>query len=329
MQPLLYEVNNANAIEALAEAHLLYFHRVEATPVTLKLVALARQMRIPIIFDTDDLTWDPQIESYCFLRQHWPGQEVDDFLRAVKRHAQIMAQADYFVVSNPFLAQRVQADFNKKVYLHKNGISTTLQNLSEPFYRARLARGLPAATAPVTIAYFSGWIRAHQEDFEVALEPLRQILRDCPQARLKVVGYLNLDGLFPGYEDRLHFQDFVSWEKLPELVSQVDINLAPLVENPHRRCKSAVKFMEAALVGVPTVASNMEPYQEIQPGQTGFLASTPAEWYDCLLKLVTSPDLRLKMGAAARQQVLSQDTVQVRVAQFKEVIQQIIEDYYG
>jgi hypothetical protein len=73
----------------------------------------------------------------------------------------------------------------------------------------------------------------------------------------------------------------------------------------------------------------MEPYQEIQSGQTGFLASTEAEWYDCLLKLVSSPELRFKMGAAARQQVLSQDTVQVRAAHLKEVIQQIIEDYYG
>ena len=90
-----------------------------------------------------------------------------------------------------------------------------------------------------------------------------------------------------------------------ELV-RFDINLAPLeVGNPFCEAKSELKYFEAALVGVPTVASPTVPFAEaIKHEITGFLASSPEEWYESLKRLVNDPELRRQMGTEAFLDVL-------------------------
>jgi glycosyltransferase involved in cell wall biosynthesis len=240
-----------------------------------------------------------------------------------------MAEADSFILSTPYLARQAGLHFDKKAFVNKNAVSQHAIDLSSPFFKAKQAKPTPILFEPITIVYASGWARAHQEDFGVAVEALRQVLCDRPQAHLKIVGHLELEGQFKGYEERITFQEFVAWENLFETLSQTDINLAPIVANPQRCSKSAVKFLESALVGVPTVASNLEPYQDIIHGETGFLAGSTEEWYRCLLSLIDSPDLRRKMGQAAREQILAQDTVALRAPHLKQIITEIIEDFYG
>lgn len=329
LKPICYQTDDLGLVKTLSQADIIYLYRLEATPLTKQVVKFARQQRIPIIFDTDDLIWDPQIETYCYLRDHWPDNEVDDFLASVARHAKIMAEADYFILSTPYLARQATSHFNKKVFVNKNAVSQQAIDLSTPFFKAKFIQPEPNLFDRTTIVYASGWVRAHQEDFGVVVEALSQVLRDRPQVQLKIVGHLELEGLFNGYQERIRFQKFVAWEDLFEALSQSDINLAPIVPNPQRRSKSAVKFLEAALVGVPTVASNLEPYQDIIPGETGFLANSTEEWYRCLLTLIDSPGLRRKMGRTAREHVLNYDTVERRAPHMKHIISEIIEDFYG
>ena len=313
------------SLEILLTVDLLYIYRAELTPLTKKLVELAHTLRIPVIFDTDDLIWDPQIETYCFLHRHWPAAEVAHFMAGVKRHAELMAMVDYFVVSTAYLADLIKETFTKPVFMNKNVIPPELPALSEPFYQTRLSQEPPQH---VTIGYFSGWQRAHQEDFEVAVEALAQLLATRPQVRLTIVGYLEQDVRLTPFGERVQFKPYTEWSQLPALMSEIEINIAPIVNNPHRRSKSAVKFLEAALVGLPTVASDLEPYQDIKPGATGFLATDTASWYQCLIKLVDSPELRRGMGQAAREQVLAQDTMLARQAHFQQTLTGIIYDYY-
>ena len=79
------------------------------------------------------------------------------------------------------------------------------------------------------------------------------------------------------------------------------MNLAPLeVGNPFCEAKSELKYFEAALAGVPTIASPTGPYRRaIRHGETGFLAETSSEWRDALERLVGNADLRTQIAAAA------------------------------
>jgi glycosyltransferase involved in cell wall biosynthesis len=85
--------------------------------------------------------------------------------------------------------------------------------------------------------------------------------------------------------------------------NQFDIGIAPLLGSAFSRSKSPVKVMEYGAQGVPSVASDVEPYSKyIIHGETGFLAKTDDDWLKYLSLLASDDDLRVKMGAAAREQ---------------------------
>lgn len=99
--------------------------------------------------------------------------------------------------------------------------------------------------------------------------------------------------------------EFVPWQRLPDLLATFDVNLAPLEHgNPFCEAKSELKWVEAAAVGVPTVASPTAPFRSaIRHGETGFLASTTQEWVDALRLLATDPVRRQAVGAAAAEKL--------------------------
>ena len=82
------------------------------------------------------------------------------------------------------------------------------------------------------------------------------------------------DELEPLSERVIHAQK-VSWQELPSLIATADVNLAPLEPTLFNEAKSENKWTEAALVGVPTVASDFGAFASaIEDGRTGLLCST-------------------------------------------------------
>jgi glycosyltransferase involved in cell wall biosynthesis len=299
---------------------LLYLYRAQDTPVVRRAIVAARARGIPLIYDTDDLIWDQRLVEYCNIEQHYSPAEVAGFRAHFRATEALMRQADRFITSTAYLAEALAAHFGKPAYVNANALSQQAVALSAPHYRRRLAR---PAGLPVTLGYFSGWPKAHEEDFAVALPAVLALLDACPQARLRIVGHFDTARLPAALQSQVDLAPFVPWERLPEQIAQVDINLAPVVDNPHRRGKSAVKFLEAALVGVPTVASDLEPYQAIVHGHSGFLAGTTGAWRHALLELVSDHARRAAVGAAAREQVLANDTTAARAPHFAALLHKL------
>jgi hypothetical protein len=63
---------------------------------------------------------------------------------------------------------------------------------------------------------------------------------------------------FTPFVDRLDQRPFVEWTRLPAEISRVDINLIPLVLNPFTEAKSDLKYYEAAVLKIPSVATLTE-----------------------------------------------------------------------
>ena len=79
----------------------------------------------------------------------------------------------------------------------------------------------------------------------------------------------------------------MNWEELPRLIASVDINLAPLEKSVFNEAKSENKWVEAALVKVPTVASKVGAFEKmIQTEVTGILCETRQEWEKALISLI-------------------------------------------
>ncbi len=122
--------------------------------------------------------------------------------------------------------------------------------------------------------------------------------------------------------------DLVEWREDTEIteVQRMDIGIMPLPEEPWARGKSGYKLIQYMACGLPVVASPVGVNSEIvRQGQTGFLATSVAEWESALSTLLTEPDLRERMGATARQRAVEEYSLQVQAprltAMFETVLQ--------
>ncbi|MDG6094355.1 glycosyltransferase [Acetobacter sp. AN02] len=107
-------------------------------------------------------------------------------------------------------------------------------------------------------------------------------------------------------QNQIEWRDVVQLPDLPDEFAHFDISIAPLEsDNVFCEAKSEIKYMEAALAGVPSVVSPTAPYRAaIENGVTGFLAQSEAEWEDALTRLLDDPDLRARMARNAYHDVL-------------------------
>ena len=156
----------------------------------------------------------------------------------------------------------------------------------------------------VVLGYFSG-SHTHKNDFNIIKDVILKLMDEHENVILKIVGVLDLDKSFEIYSERIIRINFVDWRKLPELISSVDINLMPLENNFFCTCKSENKWMEAALVKVPTVASfNDELARVIDNGTDGLLCATNEQWYKTLKSLIMNKYERERIGILARNKVM-------------------------
>jgi hypothetical protein len=91
-----------------------------------------------------------------------------------------------------------------------------------------------------------------------------------------------------------------------------DIALCPLADTAFNRCRTPIKALEAAALGIPVVASDVEPYRGfVVDGVTGFLCRTEADWRARLRELIHDLEARAELGDKARQ-VAADHTIQTR-----------------
>ena len=112
---------------------------------------------------------------------------------------------------------------------------------------------------------------------------------------------------------------------LPTEMARLDINLAPLeVGNPFCEAKSELKFFDAALVNVPTVASPTGPFRRaIDHGRTGILAASADDWYIYVKKLAEDPALREQLGRNAYVATLAAFGPRQRALKFGRAIEHL------
>jgi GT2 family glycosyltransferase/glycosyltransferase involved in cell wall biosynthesis len=96
------------------------------------------------------------------------------------------------------------------------------------------------------------------------------------------------------------YDHFIRWFR--SVTRYFDAAVAPLVDSSFNRCKSDLKFLEYAACGLPVVTSRVVPYVlTVRDGEDGLLADNDEEsWFQAIASLVEQPELRARLGAAAR-----------------------------
>lgn len=154
-------------------------------------------------------------------------------------------------------------------------------------------------SARARLGYFSGSI-THNDDLAMILPVLTALMEEYENLELHLTGELDLPQELEPFRERIKITPFVDWRELPALLASVDINLAPLRESVFNRAKSENKWVEAALVKIPTVASDTGAFQEmVENGRTGILCRNEQEWLEALRALIDQPQYRALIGEAA------------------------------
>jgi glycosyltransferase involved in cell wall biosynthesis len=260
----------------------------------------ARKVAMRVVYDIDDLLFDADLAQHIDGLALMGSHERRQFIAAIARRRQLLLACDLATVSTNPLARSVTA-LGKPSAVIPNALNNE---------QLRIAAGItdapPRRGEVVRIGYFSG-TRTHQRDFAVCEPALLEIMERYPQVRLRVVGYLDLGPQWQRYGDRVERIGYLDPATLLRAVAETDINLAPLeLGNPFCEAKSELKFFEAAIVGVPTIASATEPFAAaIEDGVSGLLVRDVTGWLEALALLIASANRRQAIGQAAKERAVA------------------------
>lgn len=119
--------------------------------------------------------------------------------------------------------------------------------------------------------------------------------------------------------NNMDFKKFMGW--LSKTVDW-DIAVVPLEDSPFNQCKSELKFIELAVLGLPGVYSNMCVYNDVvKDGFNGFLARNEDEWVEKIEKLILDESLRRYIRQNALDKVLSDYKIEDRVEIWDKILQ--------
>lgn len=239
----------------------------------------------PIVMDYDDAVFHRYDLHPSFFVRRLLASKID----------RLMAVSDLVIAGNAYLAARAEAAGARHVE-----IVPTVVDLEA--YR-------PAVARPVSDSGTIGWIGTPSTwtEFLAAMMPLLLDVVGREGGRVMAVGAGRSATSHPLFDN-------LPWSEDTEItqIQAMDIGIMPLTDTPWARGKCGYKLIQYMACGLPVVASPVGVNAEIvEHGVNGFLASSETEWREALASLLCDPVLRQKMGAAGRQKVEKEFSLQV------------------
>lgn len=275
-----------------------------------------KELEKTIIFDTDDLVFDAKFMHATESYQKMNALEKKQYEKGVGEEIIRDPALKYCSTSTTYL-KKILEDYGKKVFLNTNKISLhelkvaeTINSLRENPLNQKCSCGCGCQPKKVRLGYFSGTM-SHNKDFATITPALMKIMEKYPRVELVLVGALETENKLNKFESRIVRIGLAPRDKHYENLSRIDINLIPLVsDDPFTESKSELKYFEAGIVKVPSVAQDNETYRGcIIDGADGFLAKNQEEWIEKLEKLILDKTLRQSMGKKAYEKSLEDYTV--------------------
>lgn len=286
--------NQVECIKYLQLADFVIFYRVPFFESVKALYEEADRLHLKKFYDIDDLIFDTQLyEKYLKQSNMNLNKERKELLNGAKLYRQAILHADVFLASTQAI-KNVYDDLNlhKPSYVIPNGLAKEVLDIRN------LDKKKPISDK-IQIFYGAG-SKTHDADFDLISRPVARILCDFPNVSLYIIGQLELSSIFDNYKKQIHRISRLSAVNYFQEISQYDIALMPLTDNFFNKCKSNIKYIEASILNIPSVASNIYEFsQAIVDGENGFLASTEEEWYEKIKQLIQNPSLRKNMSKKA------------------------------
>jgi glycosyltransferase involved in cell wall biosynthesis len=275
------------------------FYRTPVTDAVKAFIATAKDFNKAVFFDVDDLVFDKKFTDTIEYVANMSKPDKAHYDDGVERIGQTMKLCDYGITTTQPLAREMKRFAGlKEVFVNKNVASDEMLACSEKAY-AQTKRD----SQKIMLGYFSGSI-THNEDFEAILPSLVRIMEAHQEVYLHIGGILDIPDSLQKFSERLSSTGFIDWRNLPAEIAKCDINLAPLGQPTiFNEAKSENKWSEAALVRVPTIATNFGAFKAaVRNGVDGILTDNN-KWYEAIEDLILHPAKRQQIGLAAYEAV--------------------------
>lgn len=251
-------------------------------PAYFELIFLRR--KIPVVVDYDDAVFHRYDTHQSALVQFLLGQKID----------RIMSAADMVIAGSEYLIGRANLAGAQRV----EKLPTVVNMSCYPILQKRQIGSL------LTIGWIGSPTTTH---YLLPLISVFRSLRKNFNLRVLAIGASK----FPEFDNLV---DVVPWSENTEatLISQIDIGIMPLPDEPFEQGKCAYKLIQYMASSKPVVASPVgENIHVVRPGVNGFLATSEAEWIFALSNLCNDSVLRERCGQAGR--VFAEETYSLEV----------------
>lgn len=286
------------SIEQVRNYRAFVIFRCPYTEELGEFIRLAKELNKTVIYDIDDLVIDTKYTDTIKYLDTMSPEERKGYDEGVCNMQKVLKMCDAAITTTEGMAEELK-HYVPKVFINRNTASEEMLQLSEEAYEKAVAEKTAKGRKTVKLGYFSGSI-THNDDFVLIQPAVAKIMEKYPQTELHIAGILDIPKEFEDFKERVIAHPFADWKKLPEMIASMDINLAPLEESIFNEAKSENKWVEAALVRVPTIASNLGAFKRmIVHNETGILANTCEEWYKGLETLIVDTQKRERIAKAA------------------------------
>ena len=277
------------------DAILIYRTACLVGPAVIERV-LARLGR-PILFDFDDA---------IHLLHTTATNRRFGWLKFPGKTAALCRLSTQITVGNAYLADYAR--------LHNPHVTIIPSSVDTVLYQ-------PVQTYTVSEPVVVGWMGSSTS--QTHLEWFSPVLRELAAGRsieLRVISDRrpNLDGV------PFTWRPWSAETEVDEL-SQFDIGIMPMPDDPWALGKCSMKALQYMGVGLPSICSAVGMNREvIEHGENGFLATTPSEWLTHLYALIDDVALRERLGRRGRRTVEEQYSMRHCAGLFAQVVREAV-----
>jgi len=275
----------------VCDFRIIIFFRCPWTKEINEAIALAKSLNKKVLFDIDNLDFEIKYtNSNTYVKELSPYEKQfhDKNIILMRKTLSLCEGA---ITTTEIIAKELK-NYVPVVFINRNVASEEIWKLSENVLKIK-------NSSEIIIGYICD-SAFHNSNINIIIPYLIKILLEFKNVKLLFLGELELPNELKYFSSQIIIKKFINREKLPELIARMDINIVPLKNCIFNEAKSENEWFEAALVKVPTIASNIGGFkQAILHGKTGLLCTNPKDWYNAMKALITDDLLRINIASNA------------------------------
>ena len=286
-------------------ADIVVFHRPEYKTYH-KLADMLREKGKKIVMDNDDTF---KLDDYYPLANFMPDAYQVNLRKRNEAIDSFIQKADLVTTSTEFLAQEYRK-LNDNVAVLPNCVDpmdwdTPLRNETD---KVRIGL-VGSATFEYDFLHIKDVLKKinKRKDVQLFLFGLgsKEHRKKNPEVTKMFKGEYD-------FWDSLEGLEWIPWCPIHEYPTKLnearlDIMLIPRKDNYFNRCKSNIKFLEAAMCEIPVIAQSFDhgPYEELRGKNMGILVEDNKDWERYINEMIDNKEMRREMGRNAREYALN------------------------